>query len=269
MKAVRIYKDDIRTSILRSLFFTDTVLAVGGGLLIGGIVYIFFQTVLHYFIWGHFLAVLVISEVFFIGLITQRIHNQPIYKIIPRAITHMIRRKQMRYKDLDSYFTDFIIQDNLLIRKDSLVRMYHIEPFDIALLNDEDREHFFVKLKQMIHILPAQVQFIVRKEAATTADYSKHFFSLFNQADNKHEPVIAEYVEDMTDLLNKHTFFTVRHYAIFSVPANREKIQSKMNGIQKLNDIGRRFAGALQACNIEAKSLTNEELANFMQTTLR
>ena len=33
------------------------------------------------------------------------------------------------------------------------MKLYEVEPFDIALLNDQDREHFFVKLKQMIHVL--------------------------------------------------------------------------------------------------------------------
>lgn len=269
MKAVRIYKDDIRTSILRSLFFTDTVIAMGGGLLIGGMVYALFEYVFHAFNWGHFLAVLVLCEVFFFGLITQRIHNQPIYKIVPRAVTYLFRKKRMRYKQLDPYFTDFTIQDNLILRKDSIVRMYRIEPFDIALLNDQDREHFFVKLKQMIHMLPAQVQFIVRKEPASAADYSKHFFSLYEQSDQKREPLIASYIDDLTQLLQKHTFFSVRHYAVFSVSSDTAKIPSKMKGIQKLNDIGVSFTSALHACNIEAKPLQNDELINFMQTTLR
>lgn len=201
--------------------------------------------------------------------ITQRIDNQPIYKIALRATTFKTTKKQHRYRDIEPYFTDFTIQDNHIIRKGSMIRMYEVAPFDIALLNDQDREHFFVKLKQAIHILPSQVQFIVRKEKATISNYSRHFFSLYNSSDTQREPLIGQYVEDMKRLLEEEIFLITRHYAVFSVACNPANPHAKIEAMKKLNDIGLRFASALSQCHISVRPLENQELVAFAQSTLR
>ena len=269
MKSVRIYKDDIRVHVLRSLFFTDTVIALLGALGIGGILYFIFHYVLHSFSLGHFFSALLLTEIAFFALITQKVDNQAIYKIVPRGLTFKNNKKEFRYKDLDSYFTNFSIQDNLLIRKNSIVRIYRVDPFDIALLNNQDREHFFVKLKQMIHVLPSQVQFIVQKEGATTEDYSQHFFSLYDQANAKRETLIASYINELSEFIENHQLLLTRHYAVFSVSCNPNKTDEKVKAIKKLNDIGIRFASSLASCNIQTQVLDNEELISFAQDTLR
>lgn len=147
--------------------------------------------------------------------------------------------------------------------------MYEVEPFDVALLNDQDREHFFVKLKQAIHTLPSQVQFIVRKGKATSSDYSRHFFSLYDSSNEKREPLISHYVEDMKKLLDEETFLVTRHYAVFSVPCTTTKPNEKIEAMKKLNDTGLRFASALSQCNISARPLESEQLMEFAKSTLR
>ncbi len=269
MKNVRIYKDDIRVHILRSLFFTDTVLVVLGSLIITTTLYLFFHYVLHFFNWGYFISSAIVTVIFFVTFITQRIDNQPIYKIALRATTLKTTKKQRRYRELEPYFVDFTIQDNHIIRKGSIIRMYAVESFDVALLNDQDREHFFVKLKQAIHTLPSQVQFIVRKEKVTSNDYSKHFFSLYDASNKKREPLIAQYTHDLKNLLEEETFFITRHYAVFSVSCDTAKPYVKIEAMKKLNDIGMRFASALSQCNISVRPLENTELMEFSQSTLR
>jgi hypothetical protein len=269
MKSVRIYKDDIREHVLRSLFFTDTVLALGGAGVIAGIVFLIFHFVLHFFSWGSFGTVVLVSEIFFIGFITQKIDNQAIYKILPRGLKFKSGKKEHRHTDLEPYFVDFDIQDNLIIRKGSIVKLYAVEPFDIALLNDQDREHFFVKLKQMIHVLPSQVQFIVRKEEANVEDYSKHFFSLYNSSNTKRETLINHYVNDLSSLVKNHSFMTMHHYAVFSVSCDTKKAHEKVKAIKKLSDLGIRFASSLSACNISVQPLVDDQLLHVAQTTLR
>lgn len=269
MKSVRIYKDDIRQHILRSLFFTDNTLFVSGGIIIGITLYICLKYIAHVFNWNIYIASLIVLEIAFIGFITQKIDNQPIYKVIPRGFNFKKSKKQYRQKELESYFVDFSIQDNLIIRKDSIIQMLEVEPFDISLLNDQDREHFFLKLKQMIHVLPSQVQFIVRKEKAKTEDYSKHIFSLYANSNTKRESLIAEYTKNLSALVNESNFMTTRHYAVFSVSCNPTKQQDKLTAIKKLHDITMRFASALSSCNITVRPLQNEELLSFTQTTLR
>ncbi len=269
MKSVRIYKDDIRQHILRSMFFTDNTLFISGGVVIAVSLYISLTYIAHLFSWNIYIALLIILEIAFIGFITQKVDNQPIYKMIPRGILFRRSKKQHRQKELESYFVDFTIQDNLIIRKNSMVQLLEVEPFDISLLNDQDREHFFLKLKQMIHVLPSQVQFIVRKEKAKVEDYSKHIFSLYAHSNNKRESLIAEYTSNLSTLIHESNFMATRHYAVFSVSCNSSKQQEKIQAIKKLTDMSMRFASALASCNISVRSLENEELINFAKNTLR
>ena len=74
MKSVRIYKDDIRVHVLRSLFFTDKAIAVLGALGIGGILYLIFHYVLHIFSLGNFFSALLLSEIAFFAIITHLVH---------------------------------------------------------------------------------------------------------------------------------------------------------------------------------------------------
>lgn len=268
MKNVRIYKDDIRQHILRSLFFTDSTLFLVGGVVIAGSLYFILNYALHIFNWNLYLASLVVLEIAFIGFITQKIDNQPIYQIFPRAIGFKKSKKTFRQKELEPYFVDFTIQDKVIIRKNSLIQLLAIEPFDISLLNDQDREHFFLKLKQMLHVLPDQVQFIVRKEQAKAKDYSKHFFSLYQNSNTKREPLISEYIENLSELVQGAKFTATKHYAVFTVSCNPHKTQEKLQAMKKLHDMTLRFSSALFACNIPVRQLEEDELVSFAKDTL-
>lgn len=269
MKSVRIYKDDIRTHILRSLFFTDTVLVACGALIIAALLYLVFTYVFHYFNWGYYVSTLIVAVMAFVVFITQRIDNQAIYKIVPRAITFRASSKQKRVNNLEFYFVDFNIKDNFVLRNNILIGIYEIEPFDVALLNDQDREHFFGKLKQALHVLPTQVQFIVKKQPAKSSDYSAHFFSIYEDSSKKTEELINKYTEDLTHLISEHEFMVTKHYAILSVSCNTSKPNTLVQGVKKLTDLGMRFASALNMSNIQTQQLTNDELKDFMKETLR
>lgn len=269
MKNVRIYKDDIRTHILRSLFFTDTAIMIIGTLLLGGLLYFLFVYVFHYFSWSYYLSALFVSVIFFITIITQRLDNQPIYQIVPRLLRLKSHKKEQRTPKIDSYFTNFEIQDDLIVRKDSLIRVYEIEPYDIALLNEQDRAHFFIKLKQAINTIPSQIQVIVKKDRALSSDYSQHIFSLYDSSATEREDLIQKYIEDLTSLIENNKFTITRCYAVISVPCQTKNLHSKESAIKKLNDIGGSFSAHLSNCNITTKSLTTDQLINFSKGQLR
>jgi len=269
MRSVRIYKDDIRTHILRSLFFTDTALVLIGSLTIAALLYALFQYGLHFFSWSYYLSAVFVSIIFFVAFITQRIDNQPIFKIVPRATVFSTSKKQSRTHNLEPYFTNFDIQGNFIIRKDSLIQVFEVDPFDVALLNEQDREHFFVKMKQTIHTLPRQIQLIVRKERASSKDYSNHFFSLYDGASRKREKLIQQYIENVSEIIDSHDFLITRHYAILSVPCQPNRLESKQNAVRKLTDLSTTFAANLSVCHITLRPLVNEELASFVKKILR
>jgi len=269
MKSVRIYKDDIRVHILRSLFFTDTALVVLGTVSISILLYLFFRYVLHTFILSYYISGVIVGTIFFIAFITQNIDNQPIYKVIPRLFGFKASKKEKRFANLESYFTDFKIQDGAILRNGSLIRLFEIEPFDVALLNEQDRENFFIKLKQAIHVLPSGVQLMVRKVKAKPGDYSRHFFSLFSNADSSREQLIDTYIKDLSKLVESDTLFITKHYAVFTTSCNTNKSEDLVRGMKRLQDMGFRFASALTSCNITVRPLENQELAMVLSSTLR
>ncbi len=269
MRTARIYKDNIREHVLRSLLFTDNVIFIAFGACIAGILYVILQFGLHMFQWGLYISSVIVAEILFVGVATQRIDNQPIYQLIPRLFTFGTSKKKYRQKQITSYLTDFSISENFIIRQNNLIAVYNIEPFDIALLNDQDREVFFQHLKLALHVLPGRVQLIVRKETAKVSDYSKHFFSIYDQSDKKREPLINTYIEDLSSLVQTKKFLIVKYYAVFSVAFNPTKPQERVESTQKLHDMGVRFAGALHNCNVTTRQLTKEELVEFCRSQLR
>ena len=269
MKNVRIYKDDIRTHILRSLFFTDTAIMLIGTIVLGVVLYLIFVYGFHYFSWSYYLSALFVSVILFVTLITQKIDNQPIYKIVPRLLRLLTKSKKQRAPKIDSYFTDFSIQDDLLIRKDHLIKIYEVEPFDIALLNEQDRAHFFAKLKQAMHTLPSQIQIIVKKNQATTKDYSRHIFSLYETATEEKEPLIKRYVDELVSLVEHNRFTITRCYAVLSVPCQPKNIKSKESAIKKLDDIGNSFSSHLVQCNIQISPLSKDQITDLTKELLR
>lgn len=269
MRPVRIYKDNIREHILRSLFFTDTMIFICGAAICAGLLWITFNNILHFFQWGAYISSVIVTEVFFFVFITQRIENQPIYRIFPRAIIHIGSKKKYRHKELPSPLTDFSVVDTYILRRNELIAIFSVEPFDIALLNNEDREHFYQSMKQMIHTLPGKMQIIVRKEKAKVSDYSKHFFSIYEQSEKKREGLINSYITDLSRLIETDQFLIVKYYAVFSTSVNPNMPQSMIDAKQKLLDMGNRLSSALSSCNIHIKQLSEEQLIEFCKTQLR
>lgn len=269
MKTVRVYKDNMREHILRSLFFTDTVLFVGGGIVLAVCILILYKFVFHVFDTGLYLATIITVEVLYAIAITFPIDKQPMYKIIPRVIRFTFSRKRYAMQQLDSTTADFRIVDRYIIRRKRMISVYEVRPFDIALLNDEDREQFYLKVKTMLHTLPGKVQFVVRKEIAKVADYHDHFFSIYKDSEKKRQELIENYVTDITNLLETERFQMVKYYAVFSTQLPTEKEDDFIAARKRLYDNEVRLASSLQVANIGIRHLANDELVRYMQTQIR
>lgn len=265
MKTVRIYKDNIRENILRSLFFSDNTLFLSGSVIIAVCVFLFFHFALHMFLLGPYIMSVFLFELGFGLIATVRVDNQPLFKIIPRAIEYSIKTKHETLPKLEKTIGDFSVIDGYIRRRNELIAMYEIEPFDIALLNDEDREQFYHHIKMMLHTLPTKIQLIVRKETATARDYQKHFFSLYKQALPTRETLITSYIEDITDLLQTNKFQVVKYYAIFSTPISGKSEEQFQQATKRLFDYGSRVSSALALGQVQTRKLTKEELITYCQ----
>lgn len=269
MRTVRVYKDNMREHIFRSLFFTDTVIFLGIGLSLAVGIFILYKFVLHQFYYGLYFSTVFIAELFYGILATVKIENQSIYKVIPRAIVHKSSKKQYAMKELDKTTSDFSITDNYIKRKKRLIAVYEIRPFDIALLNEEDREQFYNKIKTTLHTLPGKVQLIVRKEIAKPADYQEHFFSIYKDSLPNRENLIDNYVHDITNLLSIGKFQMVKYYAVFSTPILSTKEDEYVLACKRLYDMGIRFSNGLELAQITARQLSKEELVDYFQSQFR
>lgn len=268
MRTVRIYKDNLREHMLRSMFLTDTVIFFGGAAFIAVGEFVFFHFVLHFFQTGIYLMSVLVAELLFILFATLRVENQPLYTLIPRAIVFSSAKKQYRKKDLESSTADFKVQGNYIIRKKTLISIYEIEPFDIALLNDEDKEQFYQHIKMALHTLPKQIQLIVRKETATIGDYQKHFFSLYKTAEANKELLIGSYIDDLSALIGTGKLQVVKYYAIFSTHLASQKETNVVEAAKRLQDIAIRFTATLQGTHISVQQLEHDELVAFCKSQL-
>lgn len=269
MRTVQIYKDNLREHILRSLFLSDKTLFLGAVATLAILVFIIFKFVLHFFQLGPFLMVVLAVEVAFVLIATLQIDRQPLYKLIPRAVEFTARKKEYNATSLDSSTSDFRIIDNYIERKKQLIAVYEIEPFDIALLNDEDRELFYQRIKLMLHTLPGKVQFIVRKETAKQTDYQKHFFSLYTNAEKNRERFISSYITDLTNLVGSEKFLMMKYYAVFSTSLSSKKEASLVSASKRLFDMGRRLSSSLAPAHIITRQLRKEELVAFCKKQLQ
>lgn len=265
MRTVQVYKDNLREHIFRTMFFTDTVLFLSFGVIIAIATYILYYYVLHISEGGLIVATIFLLELFYAIIATLKIDHQPLYKIIPRAINYSISKKQFTQKELKQTTGEFKIVGDYIIRRKKLIAVFEIKPFDIALLNDEERERYYAHIKTMLHTLPGKVQLISRKEKATVKDYHNHFFSLYETANKELNPLIEKYIRDLSTVIEINDFQIMKYYAIFSTSLPATDDYTFSLAAQKLTDMGTRFSGALASEKIYTTQLTNRQLIAYFK----
>lgn len=269
MRNIRIYKDNLREHILRSLFFSNTVIFIGVGILIAVIIFLFFQFILHHFELGLFAMTVFTAEVCLALIVTIPIENQTIVSLLPRIYTFITSKRNYDMKDLDTTTSNFSIVSNYLKHKQELLAVFEIQPYDIALLNEEDREHFYHQVKMMLHTLPKQVQLVVRKETAKISDYQSHFFSIYKNAEEKQEKLITDYIEDISHIVATGKFQIMKYYAIFSAPLSSNKELDFAEAVKNLHDQSIRFITSLNTINITVSQLQKDDLIVYCKSQLQ
>ena len=269
---VRIYKDNFRESILRSLIFTDFVISILVELSIAGIMYVIFSHVSKNFNVGEYIGSVLLFEILFIALVTQKRDNQPIYKLVYRAIFFFTGKRKLRSKQLESYFADFKIQDDVIIRKKSISKVFLINPHDISALNEVDTVQFFARVKQALHSLPTQLQIVVRKELMTPDDINDHLASIYKtltKKNKKREEIIQQYNHDLKERVATGNYLITRQYGVFAQEVDTNNVKQKVDAMGKLEDMYRRFDFSLTSCEVSTRQLTNNELVLFVKKVLQ
>ena len=270
--SVRIYKDNLRQSIFRTLLLTDIAIFILLAAFIAGFSLLFFKLLPIKFNWLTYLFITGILESTFLVIATLKIDNQPIYKILSRAIVFTFVKKKLRGNQLGSYYNDFSIQDDLIVRSKSIAKVFRINPYDISALNDDDRQRFFANLKQALHILPSRLQVIVRKEVAKAADFTDHLLHVYKslpKGNATKEAMVANYQRELLDFVEHEKLLTIKQYGIFAANADAQNVDGKVKAIGKLDDMYTRLSTSLENCHVSTKQLTNDELEQFMGRLLR
>ncbi|GEM_PF-2514720 len=270
--SVHIYKDNLRQSLFRTLLFTDTVVFVLVAVGIAGFTFLLFKLTLGDFNVLSYLFLLAILEMAFFFIATLQRDNQPIYKIASRALYFFLTKKHFRGNELGAYYTDFTIQDNLILKKHRISKIFAIKPYDISALNSEERTSFFGSLQQALHILPQRLQIIVRKEVAKSEDFTDHLLHVYKSLPKRNkqkEQMVANYQQDLLAFVESQNLLTVKQYGVFSVSADTNNVSQKVDAIGRLEDMYNRVSTALEGCHIKTKKLTNEELESYMRRLLK
>lgn len=269
MRPARIYKDNIRENILRSLLFTNQIIIGFLLALISGINFIVIKIAHIPFTWGGYISSILIGAIVLITPLMFKIDGQPVYILIPRALKQLFTNKKQWGESINSYFSKFHIQDSAIFRANNLIRIYQIEPRDVALLSDQDKAVFYERLRTMLHMLPVKTQFIVRREIASSPDFSTHFYAMFKSSNSEREDLIHGYIEGLKQFIDDHNFLISKHYAVFSIECGTKNPTVVVKGMQRLNDIGTRFLRGLNENQISARLLNNNEIISFMQKYYR
>ncbi|MGH7203104.1 MAG: hypothetical protein ACREHC_01530 [Candidatus Levyibacteriota bacterium] len=268
----KIYKDNFRENIFRSLIFTDVVVFVLSALLIAGIVFVLNAVILRHIYWTVYFATTLISEVLFYFTALLRIDNQPIYKIAYRALFFLPSKRKLRSAQVGAYFTNFTIQDDLIIRKQSVAKVFKITPPDITASSQAERNLFFQNIKTSLHMLSTKLQIIVRKEIAQPSDFTDHFMDLSKSIplkDAKREAMIKNYKQDFLAFVEKENLLMVKQYGVFAVSANTQNPDEKVKAVGKVSDFYNRLSNGLSPAKVILTPLTNRELVAYTKEVLR
>lgn len=269
---IRIYKDNLRENIFRSLLFTDVVIFIVAGVVVALFVYVLFFLASPHVNLGYYLSATAFSEITLYALALVRIDNQSIVSILSRATAYMFGRKTFRSGHIDAYFRDFTIQDNLIMCKKSISTMFAITPFDISAINTAQKKEFFINVKQALHNLPAPLQIIIRKEKTTVQEITEHFFHLYStlrKGDKRREAMITSYQQDLSEFIKNQGVLTIKHYGVFSIKSDTGNPTDKVTGIGKLTDMYKRFSSSLDECNIATRLLKSDEIKDHIASILR
>lgn len=164
---------------------------------------------------------------------------------------------------------DFKIVDNLIFFKRRISAVFKVEPFDVALLSEQDRGVFYSKIRQALNVLSAKIQIIAIKERAKITDYSQHFNYILSKAEPTREKIIKEYVKELTELVENENILILKYYIVFSRNINTSKPTQVIEGIKKLEDVVKRFTSTLYQANVKTSQLADEHLINFVKKQLR
>ncbi|MBA3723510.1 MAG: hypothetical protein H0W89_01290 [Candidatus Levybacteria bacterium] len=269
MRTIRVYKDNLREHIFRTMFFTDTVIFFMGGLAIALSVFMFYKFVLNINHVGLVISTIFLLELFYALVATLKIDHQPLYKVIPRAVNFSFSKKHFSMNELTKTTGDFKIVGNYIIRKKKLIAVYEIRPFDIALLNNEERDRYYHHIKTMLHTLPMRVQLISRKETAKVEDYHEHFYSLYETANEKVNWLMENYIKEISSLIEDNNFQLMKYYAVFSTPLLGNSDRNFTEAAQKLEDMERRFSSGLALERIQTLQLKDKQLVAYFQSQFR
>ncbi len=270
--SVHIYKDNLRQSLFRTLLFTDTVVFVLIGAGIAGFTFLLFKITFGNFNFLTYLFMLSLLEPTFFVVATLKRYNQPIYKILSRGLYFLLTKKHFRGSELGDYYTDFAIQDNLIVKKHRISEVFSIKPYDISALNSEERNGFFASLQQVLHILPQRLQIIVRKEVAKQEDFNDHLLHVYKslpKGNKQKELMVANYQQDLLNFVQSQNLLTVKQYGVLSVSADTNNVSEKVDAIGRLEDMYTRISSALEGCHIKTKQLTSGDLEQYMRRLLR
>jgi len=269
MKTVKVYKDNLREHIFRTMFFTDTVLFLGTGLFLAVGIFVLYKFTFHLSPLGPLLACIFLAELFYGLVATLKIDHQPLYKIIPRAFIFSLTKKTLSLGEVAKTTGDFKIIGNYIVRHKKLIGVYEIRPFDIALLNDEERERYYQHIKTMLHTLPSKVQLISRKQRAGVKDYHEHIFSLYKSSNNAINPLLEQYINDLSVLIEQNNFQLMKYYAVFTATLLSESDIPYASAVQKLEDQVKRFSSALALERITTHQVSQDDLIALFQQQFR
>jgi hypothetical protein len=208
------------------------------------------------------------------AILSHEVDRQPAYTLILPYLQFMFNSKKLtKLKEIN-----FDVVDNLLIFKERIVVVFKLEPVDIMLLSEQDRQIFIKSIQNFLNNQRGiHIQILMRNRGADQSDYMKHFNNITSQQVSLHskemgnlrENKLAGYVEDMQVLLSKNIVPIRDYFILFEIKGNTSTSRKTIELIRKLEELSERMGNLLDQSKIRTNQLRDEKLEEFLQSFIR
>ncbi len=200
--------------------------------------------------------------------------RQPAYTLLIPYLRYLFTtKKEPRIADVD-----FDLVDNLLVFKEKVVTVFKLEPVDIMLLSEQDRQIFIKNIQTFLNNQRGiHTQILMRNRGAEQSDYIKHFDHITTQQVSLHskemadfrEDKLAGYIKDMQALLSKNIVPIRDYFILFEIKGNTSTSRKTIKLISELQELTDRIASLLDHAKVRTSQLVEEDLEEFLQSFIR
>lgn len=166
----------------------------------------------------------------------------------------------------------FKITDGLIVNDTFISAIYEVDSADITIMSEEQKDIFFGKLKEALHVLNGRIQIITDNAKASVSDFVDHFDYNLKQAScisPELEKQAKTYNQELAIEIQRGRTIVTKYYIVFRQNTDTKNSKRFKRSHEKLNDDIIAFTRGLRLAGIDVNQLVDDELISFLKRKLR